>query len=616
MNPDAPAISSPNDQRFFAFDWRICTLILVILWAIVYVPALSRPPLLDDVDTVHAEAAREMLLRHDWVTLHTNGIRYMEKAPLMFWLVAASYRIFGIHEWTTRLPLSLGVLLLALATYRLGRYVYGELGGLLSGIAVVTSLGFFVFTRYLIPEVLIALLLTLGYGFFLRATEAETPSRFHCWGFAITCALNVLMKGLIGLVFPFAAIGIFLLLTRNLRLLPRLHLVSSTFIFLLIAVPWHVLAALRNPTQGGVRGFLWLYFVNEHLMRFLGKRVPPGFDTVPLGLFWVLLLLFLLPWCLFLPQALGGVWRRYRDLRSSKERGTRSDRANLLFFLWPFVIVSFFSFSTRQEYYALPGLPGLALLAGGWLARESDGKISASDRRVVRVSSAVLFVVGILAFAAGMYLFRVSLNPPPGADLADLLKKNPADYDLAFGHVLDLTPLALGVFRWPLLAASIALLLGTGMNWLFRRSGRPFVANVALTAMMLVLLTCVRVSYATFSPILSSYDLAVAIQKHFQPGDVIVVDAPYHEASSLNFYTGIQLHILHEPSGNLWYGAKFPDAPHIFQTKESLTNLWNGPATVFVWTDQDQPKELSGLTYFPLARSGGKSIVTNHLVPH
>src|SRR5690348_154624 len=113
MNPDAPAISAPNDQRFCAFDWRICTLVLVILWAIVYVPALSRPPLLDDVDTVHAEAAREMLLRHDWVTLYTNGIRYMEKAPLMFWLVAASYRIFGIHEWTTRLPLSLGVLLLA-----------------------------------------------------------------------------------------------------------------------------------------------------------------------------------------------------------------------------------------------------------------------------------------------------------------------------------------------------------------------------------------------------------------------------------------------------------------------------------------------------------------------
>jgi len=534
----------------------------------------------------------------------------------MYWLVAGMYRIFGVYEWTTRLPLSLGVLLLSLATYRLGRYVYGELGGLFSGIAIVTSLGLFVFTRYLIPEVLIALLLTLGYLFFLHATEEETPSRFYCWGFAITCALNVLTKGLIGLVFPFAAIGIFLLLTRNLRLITRLPLVSSMLIFLLIAVPWHVLAALRNPTQGGVRGFLWLYFINEHLMRFLGKRVPPGFDTVPLVLFWALLLLFLLPWCLFLPQALRGLWTRYRELRSSRAGWTRLDRASLLFFLWPLVIVGFFSFSTRQEYYTLPGLPGLALLVGGWLARESDGTASLSDRRIARISSAALFVVGILGFLAGMYLFRVSLNPPPGADLADLLKKNPADYDLAFGHVLDLTPVALGVFRWPLLGASIALLLGTGMNWLFRHCGRALLANIALAAMMLGLHTCVRVSYATFSPILSSHDLAEAIHRNFRPGDVIVIDGQYHEASTLNFYTGIQVHVLHEPSGNLWYGAKFPDAPRIFETKESLTAMWNGPATVFVWTDQDQPKELAGLEYFPLARSGGKSILTNHPIPH
>lgn len=614
MNPGTSSFQASPDRLPFSLNWRISVLILALLWSVIYIPALSRPHLLDDVDTVHAEVSREMLLRHDWVTPYTNGIRYMEKAPLMFWLVAASYRFLGIHEWTTRLPLALGVFVLAIATYRLGRYAYGELAGLFSGVAVVTSLGLFVFTRYLIPEVLIGLLLTLGYWFFLRAVEEETPSRLNCWGFAVTCALNVMTKGLIGLVFPFAAIGIFLVVTRNLRLIAKMRVFSSTLIFLLIATPWHVLAALRNPTQGNVRGFVWLYFINEHLMRFLGKRVPPGFDTVPLGLFWILLLLFLLPWCLFLPQALRGLWTRSHESWNSPKSWNRVDRANLLFFLWPFVIVGFFSFSTRQEYYALPGLPGLALLIGGWLGRESEGSASKSDQRLARISSAVLFVVAILAFAVGMYFYRVSLNPPPGADLADLLKKNPADYDLAFGHVLDLTPMALGAFRLPLLAASIALLLGCGLNWLFRRSGRPLAANIALTAMMLILLTCVRVSYATFSPILSSYDLAAAIQKQFRPGDVIVIDGPYHEASTLNFYTEKQVHVLGEPSGNLWYGAKFADAPHIFETKETLAAMWTGPATVFVWTDQDDPKELAGLKYFPLARSGGKMIVTNHPV--
>jgi len=612
-----PTTTHPN--RLLS-DWRISVLALIGLWAVIYMAGLSRPPLLDDVDTVHAEAAREMQQRHDWVTLYTNGIRYLEKAPLMYWGLATSYRIFGVGDWSTRLPLMLGVLALVFATCRLGRYAYGEAGGLYAGVALVTSLGLFIFTRFLIPEVLVALWLTLGYCFFLQSLEEERPSRLVCWGFAATCALNVLTKGLIGLVFPVGAIGLYLLLTGNLRHVLKLRLVSSTLVFLAIAAPWHILAALRNPAQGQARGFLWFYFINEHVMRFLNKRVPPGYDTVPLLIFWGLLLAWLLPWSVFLPQALRYVPLRWRELWSKP--GTkpatkldRPQRANLLFFLWALVIVGFFSFSTRQEYYTISALPGVALLVGGWLARESGPAASESDRRAGRISSTVLFAFGVLAFAAGIYLLSVSHPPAPGADLADLLKKNPQDYDFSLGHMLDLTPRALGAFRGPLLGASLGLFLGTGLNWILRRRGRPIEGNIALAVMMVVLLACVHSSFSTFSPILSSYKLAVAIQKQFRPGDVIVIDGQYHQASTLNFYTGVQVHVLHEPSGNLWYGAKFPDAPHIFETPESLVVLWRGPAEVFLWTDQEYPKELSGLTSFLLARSGGKSIYSNR-PPH
>jgi hypothetical protein len=177
--------------------------------------------------------------------------------------------------------------------------------------------------------------------------------------------------------------------------------------------------------------------------------------------------------------------------------------------------------------------------------------------------------------------------------------------------VLDLTPRALGAFRGPLLGASLGLFLGTGFNWILRRYGRPLAGNIALAGMMIVLLACVHSSFGTFSPILSSYNLAAAIRKQFRPGDVIVIDGEYSDASTLNYYTGVQVHVLHEPSGNLWYGAKFPDAPHIFETQESLVALWNGPAKVFLWSDQEDPKELRGLRSFQLARSGGKFIFTN-----
>jgi len=612
--PTITSATSPATNRINGpvSDWRISVAILIALWAIIYMIGISRPALLDDVDTVHAEAAREMLQRHDWVTLYTDGIRYLEKAPLMYWSLAVSYKLFGVGTWTTRLPLLLGVLAVTLATYRLGKYVYGEMAGLYAGVVLITALGLFVYTRFLIPEVLVTLWLTLGYYLFLQALEQKQPSRFVCWGFAALCALNVLTKGLIGLVFPGAAIGLFLLLTGRLAILKKLRLVSSAIVFLVIAAPWHILAAIRNPPQGQARGFLWFYFINEHFMRFLGKRVPPGYDTVPLAIFWGLLLAWLFPWSAFFPQSLRDVpwrWREFRNKLAQKWDRTRS--ANLLFLLWPLVIVGFFSFSTRQEYYTIPGLPGMALLVGAWLTRESTPAATDWDRKAGRISSIVLLVIGALGFAAGMYLLFVSSPPIPGADLADLLKKNPQDYNFSLGHVFDLTPRALGAFRGSLLAVSLAMLIGTGANWLLRIKRRAFWGNVSLTAMMIVLLASIHSSFITFSPILSSHNLAEVVQKAFRPGDLIVIDGQYHEASTLNFYTGIPVHVLHEPSGNLWYGAKFPDAPHIFETRESLAAMWNGPARIFVWSDQEDPKDLQGLKYYELAHSGGKFIFTN-----
>jgi 4-amino-4-deoxy-L-arabinose transferase-like glycosyltransferase len=622
------AVSSSSSRRTLFLS------LIVLVWAVVYIGTLFQPALQDDADTVHAEAAREMVASHDWVTLRINGgdgatgFRYLEKAPLMYWAVAASFKVFGVHEWSARLPIMLGVLALLLVVYRLGRRVYGDYGGLYSALVLATGFGPFIFTRILIPDMAVALWLALGFDFFLTTLEEADaggkPSLGLCWGIAATMALNVLTKGLIGLVFPVGTIVLFLLFTGRLRLLLKMHLLSSFLVFVAIAAPWHLLAGFRNPAQGHAKGFFWFYFVNEHFLRYLKKRYPADYDTVPLWLFWGLNLLWLMPWTAFIFQAIRQVPFRVRAWRAGL---SKQDQGTLLFAIWILLVLVFFSFSSRQEYYVIPGIPGLALLLGGWLAKECFSPLDSRERRGGRISSAVLMTIGVLACAAAVMLAVQSKTPPPNYDIADLLKKNPTEYELSFGHFLDLTPQAMGAFKVPLLATGIALAAGTILNFLLRRFHRAFAANLVLAAMMVVVLLAAQSGLEIFLPVLSSKKLAAAIESHWTPGTIIETNGDYETASSVNFYTHRQIRMLNGRCNNIWYGAEFPDAPQVFDNDASFQKLWQSEQTVFLLTAEDVtakdapsnqcpqgerlPAYINKESACRVAKWGGKLVLTN-----
>jgi 4-amino-4-deoxy-L-arabinose transferase-like glycosyltransferase len=592
---------------------RRLLLILIALWLLLYGSfALARPPLLDDADSVHAEVAREMVARHDWVTLYANGIRYLEKAPLLYWSMAASFQGFGAHTWSARLPLALYTLLLLLLVYTLGARCFGDaMAGFYAALVLATSFGLFIFTRILIPDAMVCLWLTLAMLCFWRSLAGST--RENAAGFAAACALGVLTKGLIGVVFPLLIVAVYLAMTRNLAHLRRWHPLLGALIFFAIAAPWHVAAGMANPTEGhpgtlptagNVHGWYWFYFVNEHLLRYLNRRIPRDYDTVPLALFWGLLLVWMLPWSAFLGQALCRVpLRRWWRSLSRDVPLNGAETARLLFFIWAAVPMLFFSFSTRQEYYVLPAMPALALLVGGWLAEDAR----TATRPRVRMAW-FLFLVGACGAAVAMF-FALRSGAPSG-DLAAALSTNPGDYALSFGHFLDLSMRAMAFFRVPLLLTAAALLIGTGGYLLLRRVGRGDAAIASLAAGSVLFLVAAHMALVTFSPVLSSATLADAIRPRLQPEDVIVLNGEYESGSTLGFYLHRQVRILNGRSSNLWYGSFFSDAPAIFDGDASIARLWNGPRRVFLLTDVAQPPHLPGAV-FTLAESGGKAVLSN-----
>ena len=533
----------------------------------------------------------------------------------MYWSMAASFRLFGVHTWAARVPMAVVMLLLLLTTYSFALKAFrSPLAGFYAAIILATSFGPFIFTRILIPDIGVCLCITLSLYCFWLSEGEQTPSTLACWSFAFFCALNVLTKGLIGIVFPVGIVLAYLFFTRRLSRIRLLHPISSTLLFLLVAAPWHILAGLHNPTQGhpaglmpsqgNVHGWFWFYFVNEHLLRYLNLRVPRDYDTVPLLLFWALLFIWLMPWSAFAFKALSRVpWMaalRRRPLDPQQ-------RMLLLLALWATAVMLFFSFSTRQEYYVLPALPALALLIGGWLAQEDTAPESLRAGRRIAL---VILIVGGLAAATAAAFALLTRAPGPNTDLASLLAQNPGDYALSFGHFLDLNAQAMGAFRVPLILTALALSIGTVGNWRARRRNRPHRGNLFLAAMMVAFLIAAHMALVTFAPVLGSKQLAEAIRPQLAPSDLIVINGEYESGSTLGFYLQRQVHILNGRSSNLWYGSFFSDAPAIFEDDASFAGKWAGPQRIFLWTEPDHLPSLPTAPFI-IARSGGKEILSN-----
>ena len=623
--------------------------LLLLVWTALYASSLAALPLLDDADATHAQAAQAMLRTGDWVTLHVDGIRYLEKPPLPYWIAVASLRLLGNNSLAVHLPVALAVLALALLAWHWAHQAFGEElhapeaghqhapaswsqphARLYAGLFTLTAVGTFLFTRIFIPDALLSVLLAFTLYSWLRAlappASSELPGE-RWWAYSgwLALAAAVLTKGLVAPALVAGTFALYLPVSGDLRQWRRLHPASGTLLFLAVAAPWHVLAGLRNRGGANGHGFFWFYFVNEHVLRFLGRRLPPDYNKLPVSLYWTLHTVWLFPWSFFFPVLAITLWKMRKQGAFSRRNTPRTfrERSVLLLLVFPAVVLVFFSLSTNQEYYTFPVYLPLLVLTAGSLANAERPHVPAltpSWQRCLLLCHGALAGVGLLASLALVLALWSSRQLPAAPDVGTLLAhRGVGDYTLSLSHLFDLTGASFAALRTPALLAFAALALGPALSLYLRLHRRHFAATLTLVGMSVVFLFAAHLALLRFAPLLSSQQFAAAIEQMQQSGAIapnttVLLYGDQALGSSLPFYLGQQVKLVDGRSTSMLFGSTFPDAPPLFLTHDQLQATWGqGPRKLLFVPEEhraDADRRL-GAREIVLFESAGKALVTD-----
>lgn len=537
--------------------------------------------LLDPDEGLYADIARTMLVGGDWVLPRFNGLPYLEKPPLLFWLAAPVMTVVGgevaLRGWSA--VAALGTMLL---TWRIGRRLYGAHAGLLAGLMLTTTAGYALYVRKASTDFLFVFCLTLAlWGFVKDVDRRAAPTRFL---FAYAgIALAVLAKGLIGVVLPVAILAVTLVWVRALG--PRdLNLARGGVVFAALVVPWHLLVALRDPALFG------FYLIDNQILRFLNLR---GFieDDVPVSTlgFLVVSFVWLFPCSVFTlarPPAATEPAARWRPLVA----------------IWGLVVVGFFALSrSKLEYYALPAFPAVALVAGAaWASARDVGRWL------------VVALVGATAVGGAAVWIGIGLTPAQALyGLGELnvyyriLREQglPFPFESArpFGHLLA----ALGV----------ALVAGWASATVLWFTGRRRAACGALLALGSVIAGLVVALLHVVEPHHSARAVALAITGHAAPDDVVAHEGSLEYSAALPYYTARRIVVVNGERGDLDWASRRPEARGYFLDTDGLTRMWTGSRRVFLVTQHRPPRsvtaQLPAETVHALGKFGSRWLYSN-----
>jgi 4-amino-4-deoxy-L-arabinose transferase-like glycosyltransferase len=470
---------------------------------------LGAYPLRDNNEGLYAEIAREMVETGNVIVPHLLGAPYIEKPPLLYWLMALSFRVFGPSETSARLVSALPMACLAFVLFMFCRGLGHPRAGLYAALILSTALPVVLLSRTVLFDPLLTVLLAGGLLAFLQRYLGRRKTWIRLA--ALLLALATLEKGGVAPVLAAGIVGTFLWLRGDFRALRSSADRVAIGLFFALAAPWHIFASFQQE------GFAWFYFFNEHLLRFLGLREPHDYHSGPPYYYLLRIVLLLLPWTPFL-------WLLIRP------PGIRDPVAKLLIRFcqaWILFPLLFFSLSqAKADYYLLVVAPAGAL----WLAIVLEHRLDAGEDKVL--SRCLRISMAICAAALAAFLFSDHVQWPSRTNV----------------------PMAiLGVL-------ACAAAFGLGSRLFSMSSKTSWSRDAALAGIgiaMMPILSIVLRTAEEKSVYTSSRDVAKLINRHGNVQPLVFVYRDFEDAfSSLPFYLGHTVKVIDSGSRDLQFGCR------------------------------------------------------------
>ncbi len=492
------------------------SLAYVALFALIFFSfyfALGSYPLLDNNEGLYASIAKNMLLQKNFVIPHLNGVPYIEKPPLLYWLLAGSFHLFGYHAWAARLvTTSSAALLVGIILYFTRRWGKAK-AGFLGAIIFSSSIGIAIIARMVYFDMLFTLLISLNLFCWFQWHRKQSRSILRLGYFFL--GLAVLTKGMVAGILVYGSFTAFLILEKDYCKLIKLFDPLGILLFLIVTLPWHIAATLQH------RGFAWHYFIEEHILRFLNQREPHDYYNGPIYYYLPRILIYLFPWSLSLPWIF-------------KKNETRNPGENqLLRFCWCWLLVPllFFSISSaKANYYMIVSMPALALILGIKLD-------SVVTQKVFKIWGSTALIIIALALLSLYQLVPSLIN----------------------GISIPLTVTAMAILG----LALVIILFATS------RTAAAIIFSLSIVPTITLVIAYLEVNQTT----LSTASAGSYLNKKITPQQALYLYQDFENISALAFYAPRYFKIIDSKSSDLYYGAHLEEYGEYFIDKTQLAAI-------------------------------------------